>query len=250
MASASPPAVRRRWPKWVPIAGWSVLGVLGAAFLAYLATVMFGAVHGIEFCPQTFERRSYSFYELPLIGKQVTATMHEDLTGITETTLKTDKHIAPLGGQKDWHIIIGTRGYRVLRKGDASILVQYLDTKDHDEDLRWVKWSDEHPKLAAVFWPAVQTLARHELYIFMPDLFDVAQSHDDPAKLKQALDEFLADKLLFLARRLQEQEDHVAALTVLDEAAALDPANKEVTRARQTAKVAAKSAAASESGTK
>ena len=48
----------RRHLRWYSIAGWSLLGLLGAAFFVYTLTVSLGAVHGIEFCPQTFDRRT------------------------------------------------------------------------------------------------------------------------------------------------------------------------------------------------
>ena len=57
---------------WVPIVGWTIVGLLGATLLVFVVTVLFGAVHGVEFCPQTFERRSYSYYELPLVHIQMT----------------------------------------------------------------------------------------------------------------------------------------------------------------------------------
>src|SRR3954470_10601735 len=90
----------RSWPQWLPAAGWSVLGVLGAALLVFLATVTFGGVHGIEFCPQTFERRSYSYYELPLLHIQMTGERHEALTGWTEKCVTSNKFVTPINGRR------------------------------------------------------------------------------------------------------------------------------------------------------
>jgi hypothetical protein len=173
---------------------------------------------------------------------QVTAVRHDDLTGVAETFITSNKYVAipASGAPQDWHIIIGSRGTKTFRKGDASILVEYLDAKDAEEYHRWVKWSEDNPKLAAVLWPAVQRLSRHELYIFIPDLFAEAKQIDDPVKLQAALDKLVAEKLLFLARRLQEREEHAEAVKVLDEAIKLDPANKELPQARETSKTALK----------
>src|SRR5262245_8877818 len=112
---------RRVWPRWIPITLWSVLGFLFAVLGVAMLTVTMGAVHGTEFCPQTFERRSYSCYELPLIGIQVTAMRREDLSTVTETFLTSNKYIPPLpkGGKQDWHIIVGSRGPKLHRRGDA-----------------------------------------------------------------------------------------------------------------------------------
>jgi hypothetical protein len=219
---------------------FGTLGTLAAGLLIFFATMLFGGVHGTEFCPQTFERRAYSFYELPLVGIQVTAIRHEDESGATESFLTTNKYVAvPAGGPQDWHIVIGSRGTKMLRKGDAAILVQYLDAQDSANYHRWVKWSEENPRLAKILWPAVQRLAKDELYVFIPDVFDLGKAIDEPVKLQQELDRFVAAKLLFLARRLQDREEHAEAIKLLNDAAKLDPANKEIPRARDTSQAAA-----------
>src|SRR5262245_57047599 len=118
--SASRPSTGTRWPRWVPIAGWSVLAILGVTLLVFVVTVTFGAVHGTEFCPQTFERRSYSYYELPLLHIQMTGERHADLTGDTEKCVATNKFITVGIGKKDWHVLVGSRGTRLRRPGDAG----------------------------------------------------------------------------------------------------------------------------------
>jgi 3-methyladenine DNA glycosylase AlkC len=242
--AARPAAVRRPWPKWLVFTLWGVLGLLAATLLVFMATLWFGGVHGTEFSPQTFERRSYSFYELPLIRKQVTAIRHDDLTGVAETFLTSKNYVAtpPAGAPQDWHIIVGSQGTKMFHKGDASILMQYLDSKDSADYHRWVKWSEDHPKLAKVLWPAVQRLAQDDLYIFIPDLFLLAKQADDPVKLQAALNKLIAAKLLFLADRLQDRHEHAEAIKLLDEAIQLDPANQELTKARETSRTAVKAA--------
>jgi hypothetical protein len=193
------PTPRRRWPKWLSLAGWSLLAVVGTTLLVGIATVMFGAVHGTEFCPQTFERRSYSYYELPIIGVQVTGEQYEDLTGTAELCLTSNKYVAPpTGGKQDWHVLAGSRGTRQRQPGDAHILMEYLDAKEGDEktsSYRWVEWSEKHASLAKVFWPAIRQAAIREHYAAMPDLFDLTKSIDDPAQLQRELDRLLAEKL-------------------------------------------------------
>ncbi len=228
------PSAARRWPRWLPIVGWSILGLLGAILLVFLATVTFGAVHGTEFCPQTFERRSYSYYELPLVHIQMTGERHEDLTGDTEKHVTSSKYITPVAGKKDWHVLIGSHGTRHRRPGDAGILLQYLDAEDSSNVYRWVRWSEEHNNLAKVLWPAVQRVALHDMYIFIPELFDLAKSLDDSTKLQQELDRFVAAKLLILGRRMTQRKDP-DAIKVLDEALTLDPANEQLQEARDAA---------------
>jgi len=241
MSSATIRPARRPWPRWVPILFWSVLGCLTVVLVGFMLTVTMGAVHGIEFSPLAFERRSYSFYELPLVGIQVTATRHEDLSTAVETFITTNKYVTPppAGSKEIWHIVVGSSGPRLQRKGDASILMQYFDAQDSKTTHRWVKWSEDHPQLAKVFWPAVQQLAKHELYVFMPELFDLTKQHTDPVALQSALNAEVVQRLLFLARRLQDREAHAAARTVIADALAIDPTNQELLRAQSTSRAAA-----------
>src|SRR6476620_2654488 len=126
---------------WFPIVGWTIVGLLGVTLLVFVATVLFGAVHGTEFCPQTFERRSYSYYELPIVRIQVTGERHQDLTGDTEKSITTQKFITPQsGGNQDWHVLLGSSGTRLRQPGDAHILMQYLDALDSDNYHRWLEW--------------------------------------------------------------------------------------------------------------
>jgi hypothetical protein len=240
MATASTPTARRAWPRWIPITFWVVLTAASLVLFVLLLTITLGAVHGTEFSPQTFERRSYSRYELPLIGVQVKPEQREDLTTVAETFLTTNKYITPppKGTKEIWHVVVGSHGTRRLRRGDANILMQYLDAQDGKTTHRWVKWSEDHPQLAKVFWPAVQKLAIHDLYVFLPDLFELTKLHTDPVALKAALDAEVVKRLLFLARRLQDREAHAEAIAVLTEALAIDPTNKELQRARDTSKAA------------
>jgi hypothetical protein len=227
----------RPWPRWLKITGWSILGVLGATLLVFLATVMFGGVHGTEFCPQTFERRSYSFYELPILHIQMTGERNDDLTGDTEKCITTNKFIpTPTSPKKDWHVLVGSRGTRLRRPGDAGILLQYLDAEESSNVYRWVAWSDKNNELAKVLWPAVQRLAIREMYVFLPEVFDLAKTATDPKKFQADLDQFIAGKLLLLGRGLTEQKDAPGAVSALDEALALDPENAEIQKAHAAAK--------------
>jgi hypothetical protein len=79
------------------------------------------------------------------------------------------------------------------------------------------------------------------MYIFVPELFDLAKSVDDPKQLQQNLDQFVAGKLLILGRRMVERKDPAAG-KVLDEAITLDPANEQLKEARDAAATQARSA--------
>ena len=97
--------------------------------------------------------------------------------------------------------------------------------------------------MAKILWPSVQRLAIHQLYVFVPDLFELAKTIDDPVQFQQQIDREVARRLLFLARRLQDHAEHTAAIKLLDEAIPLDPDNKELKQARETSRTAVNSAA-------
>lgn len=191
-ASASSPTSRR----WIPILGWAFISLLGVTLGVFVLTVMFGGVHGLEFCPQTFERRSYSFYELPVLRIQVTGERNEDLTGPTEQYVRSQKYFTAGTGKKDWHVLVGSQGTRVRRPGDAGILMQYLDAAQNGDGRRWVQWSEKNEELAKILWPAVQQLAESEAYVFIPDLFDLAKTLDCDEQLKPAVRKLLDAKLI------------------------------------------------------
>jgi hypothetical protein len=181
--------------RWVPIVGWTIVGLLGATLLLFVTTVLFGAVHGVEFCPQTFERRSYSYYELPLVRLQVTGERHEDLTGPTEQFVTSKNYVASSSAKRDWHVLVGSQGTRLRRPGDAGILIQYLDAAESGDRRRWVSWSEKYQGFAKTLWPAVQQLAQAEAYIFMPDLFDLTKTIDCDEEFKQAVQKFVTVKI-------------------------------------------------------
>jgi hypothetical protein len=152
-------------------------------------------VHGVEFCPQTFERRSYSYYELPIVRVQVTGERHEDLTSATEKYVTSEKYITPGSGKKDWHVLVGSQGTRLRRPGDAGILMKYLDAAESGDRRRWVHWSENHAELAKILWPAAQQLALSEAYVFVPDLFDLTKTIDCDEEFKQAVQKLTAAKI-------------------------------------------------------
>src|SRR6476620_7286426 len=180
---------------WFPIVGWTIVGLLGVTLLIFVATVLFGGVHGVEFCPQTFERRSYSYYELPIVLIQITGERHEDLTGPTEQFVTSKSYITIGAGRKDWHVLVGSQGTRLRRPGDAGILIKYLDSEESGDRRRWVHWSEEHGDFAKILWPAVQQLARSEAYVFVPDLFDLTKTVDCDEEFQKAVQGLVKSKI-------------------------------------------------------
>ncbi len=179
-------------------------------------------------------------YELPIVHVQMTGERHEDLTGDTEKCVTSNKLITPIVGKKDWHVIVGSRGTRQRRPGDAGILLQYLDAEESSNVYRWTRWSEQNMELAKALWPAVQRLALRDMYLFVPELFEIAKLSEGPAKLQEDVDGFVAGKLLVLGRQLQARKNAAEAVKVLDEALLLAPEIEEIKKASEEAREAVK----------
>jgi len=202
-------------------------GVVLLVLLSVGAMVsMIGRHQGVEFSPYTFERRTYSYIEVPLIHWQCTANRRTTLTNKLETKLRSDSLVRPLAKDESrrWDLLASNRFK--LRPGDtdASILCAYLDLVD-ERGLIWLRWTKEHPKLAAELWPRVQLLAKDQLYIYTPALFTAARLESDPDKLSARLNAALAESYLSVATSQQEQGRHASALEFSTKALEHDPNN-------------------------
>lgn len=173
-----------RYAAWGLLAGLTLLGGVGLLILGY------GPVYGLEFCPETFQRREFWRWELPLVGMPLTAEYRRDATEDGERMLRAEGWLPSLSVPPQWHLVWQVRG-RVRWPGEAELLLHYLESRDADHELRWLRWSQRHPQLARVLWPAVQRLARQEQYVWIPDLFLLAQQQTDPRAFEQAMRHWL-----------------------------------------------------------
>jgi hypothetical protein len=236
MSLAPAPAVRtsarRKWPRWLVYAGWTALVLIVVGAGGTFVTVHFGGVHGVELNPYSFARRSYSFYEVPIVRWQVRGIRREDVTSALVDFLEKEKFLPATKTAPDvWHIVVGSRGMSGPQPRKAEILVHYLETMTAENNHLWVEWSEKNPKLAGPLWKAVSRLAQDELYEYIPDLFDKAQAASDPVQFQKQLDAELSTRLLELGLRLQDVEEHAEAKKYLTEAAQLDPTNPTIKRA-------------------
>ncbi len=251
----SAPAATTRKPSG-PLARWSlrvlfgVLAVAGIGAIATWVTVAFGGVYGVEFNPETFHRRTFHYYEVPGLGWQVRKVERLDTTGKTEEFLQTNNHIPKkTKGTALWHIVQAHRGRRSW-EGDAQILVNYFDAKDGFKNPIWLEWSSNNPKLAAVLWPAISQLAKDELYIYVPQLFELAegsQDGQDQQTFPTELNSRLGKAYYEAAIRCQQVENHEAAIEYLQQALKYVPANADYQQALSKSKAALPQAGAASS---
>lgn len=160
---------------------WGVLIVLGLAVLSVFSVMAFGRVSGLEICAETLERRTFSFYEVPVIRWQVRPTYHNDVSGPVEKHLAS-QNLVKTPAKKTWHVVSISRGAAGMRHGDAEILIRYLDARNSNHDHAWLEWTKKNSKLAPHVWQGVCDLAVASEYTSIPDLMEVAQLAGDPIK--------------------------------------------------------------------
>ncbi len=222
----------RRWLRWL---AFSVAGSLGLAIVVAVATLIFGHISGEEFCPDTFTRRSFAYFEIPLLGFQVSPISRKDITNGLESHLATNKFVAvtkQLDPPPPWHLVTSLRSGIVTFYGDAAILCMYLDAQD-DQGFYWQQWTEKHPELAKALWPLVVETACQRLYLFIPDLFELAGQAADPVTLDRKLRAALARNYAHLAEVQQDLGQHEAAIELWDQALVHAPADAEFRRRRR-----------------
>lgn len=168
-------------------------------------------------------RRSFSFYEIPLVHWQITPIRRSDDTPPAATYVKTKilKKV-PKGSATNWHLVSLSRGILGTTNADANFLLAQLEFSDQDSsDPYWIDWSKQNPKHAAVLWPIIQRLAERELYVFIPMVFATADSGGkSPAELQKAIDEQLAAEYVSLVSDMREAGKMTVAAALLSEAVA------------------------------
>jgi len=228
--SSGPRAPRKGGGYWL----LGVLATLGFVFAVLVATLLFGQHGGEEFCPDTFARRTFFYFQIPLAGIQVTPIFRDDTTNSLENYLIANNLVQTKPANPPrWDLVraIGT-GCGTVR-GDAEILCNFLDATDAEDDLFWQKWSDKHNELAKQLWPLVADLARQQLYLLVPELFELASAESDPQKLALKLRASLARQYLRLAKIQQQLGHHEAALELLNHARGHSPTDIEIQRSRE-----------------
>jgi tetratricopeptide (TPR) repeat protein len=215
------------------VAAAACIGLLFVLGIVVYSVSFFGHVKGEEFSPATFTRREFSYYEIPLLGLQISPIHRRDLTNVLESHLTRDKLVtaqAVTESGKRWDLVIARRGLegargRALAQGNARILCEYLDALDSKSVHVWLTWTTENPELAKVVWPVVAQVARQDLYIFVPDLFELARNAGDPVELKAELDRWLVQQYLAFALTQQQLNRHEAAIELYSAVLQLDPSH-------------------------
>jgi hypothetical protein len=194
-----------------------------AAILIYMI-IGFGNIRGEEFSPESFRRRSFEYYEIPLLGWQVWPIRHRDSTNALESYLSGGQLIGAGSTPTDatrWDLVVATRGItgsRVVAHGDARILCYYLDIEGAEGEPVWLEWTKKNMPLAKVLWPAVADVSRQQLYLFAPDLLRLAEQATTAKKLQQDIASTLSERYFHLAESHRRMGRHETAVELYSRA--------------------------------
>ena len=218
-------------PSWVARTVITVVSLGAFAIAVLMAIRMFGCVQGVEFSPDTFQSRTFVYYEIPLIRVRVTGVYRDDISGVLQRTVAGDKFSpAPTVDPPRWHLVAMSKGNSIYQD-DALIIFRYLQnlsqlmadtpTSPFAETSAaefWRKWTDEHDELAQILWPAVVNVCRQDLYIFVPAMFNTAEqltadgAEPSPKNFEQALNQVLAEQYTQWGDVRRGQGEHAAAI--------------------------------------
>ncbi len=197
----------------------------GVLMVGVIVTFAFGGVQGEEFSPDTFTRRRYEYYEVPLFRVQVGPISRVSNSGPVEQTIVGQNYVQAQNSQKPrWDLVWENGVDPKSNECDARILCAYLDAADGDGNLIWLGWTSDNSALAKVLWPAVAKVARQGLYVFVPDLMEQASTARDAIGLRKQIDETLAEKYHRLATARHGLGEYKAAVEYFSEALAHDAA--------------------------
>ena len=225
----------------------SIVSVLGVILIGVWGTFQFGQVEGDEFSPDTFSRQKYSYLQIPLVRVQISGIDRSNTTGDLERHLVANKLIpVATAANPEWHTIQATAGNVPFPPGDAAILFRYLEEPTAPEGQSWLDWTTKNPAFAKVLWPVVAQLARDQLYIFLPDLFDSVARIKDPTEFATWVNHYAADRYTRIADARSELGRHNDAVTLYKRALSYQSDHTAATKGLAAAEAALKSAPAAE----
>jgi len=213
-ASPAKPKRRSRW--WYFL--WFVVGSVAFGLVLLFATLLFGLVGGQEFSPVTFKNRVFFYFQIPVVGIQVSPVVREEEQSAFSRYLVDNNYLPSAGKLEDrWDIArMMSRGGGEW-KGDAAILSDYLNHDTRDKSPWWT-WTEENPELGKVLWPKVGQLARDRHYLLIPNAMNAATLAGDADTLAKTLSDELAQAFTMIGKSEQARGNHEKAVEFFDRA--------------------------------
>ena len=172
-------------PRKTPVRGILIGTIVLVLFVLFGAPFFVSKmwIHGEEFCPQLFQKRTFHYWRVPGTKFRIGSTT---LTTAVSPCSKSILQTLVSGGATDWQVSKVGYGSAVRDLG-PQILIDYLDAKDANGANVWDAWSFRNSKQAAVLWPIVQQAAVQEMYHCVPDLLRITYSESDVNRVDKNL---------------------------------------------------------------
>ena len=215
---------------------WGLLALAVLALVSFVAIAGYGRVDGVEFSPNTFQLRAYSYWRVPLVRWQITPIHYDSLSSSLQSHLAMQKLLpASTGEEARWDLVFQKSSGSsddAFGVGDAKILVDYVGIFGYQRDEKWYAWSVDHPNLAAAVWPVVAEMAQANLYIFVPDILELAEAADDADAFETVAADLLAEQFTQLGDTHRELGNHELAVSYYDQALEYDPSHERAMEGR------------------
>lgn len=202
MAATSTSKKKRSWLRenWLAVLLCSIVFLVVGGFIYGSAT----RVSGLELNVRDFRIRQFAFNRDPFTNFQLSGISYTApawranwtaLTTSSSIDSQISKHLdSSVPDRWDLVDIDST-----IATADAQILITLISARDSAQSDYWKAWSLEQPKKADIFWPAVQTLAKDNLYSEMPRLFQFAIDKSlDVDQFQKAVKDHLAESASLL----------------------------------------------------
>lgn len=189
-----------------------IVAFLGSAWF----TVYLSSYGGLEFSPYSFQTRAFNFQKIFFLKGKTTVEISKPCKSTNVLKHLTNSTQNP-NALARWDLVSSNvlQGGQQSR-GEASVLVVALETYDSSKmDLVWDNWSVEHPKFAAILWPAIQKISIHHAYFVIPELLGEVLEIESEVLLMSKITKYSLYGALLQSERLVEQSKWEEAKSTL-----------------------------------
>lgn len=169
------------------ILGYLVIALVGSGLLAialFFLALASGSTTGIEFSPDDFSRRRFSYVRPSWLPITFQGLVYQKISDPFALLLVKEGYVTPTTGRtQKWDLVWDSRMPPDSTAYDAQFLCVYLDLQDLQGSNFFEQWSLKYPDHAKILWPQVARCARAGRYRDVPKLFDFVLSQPEPIPL-------------------------------------------------------------------
>jgi len=226
----------------------TVIAAIVVIPIMFMILSAYGEKSGVEFSPDDFTMREFNYCRLPLVNWTRRGIKYSAVDNSTAKTLIDDDWIRVTGRtEKRWHLVsesrpVFTADEKIPAACDARFLTSYFDLSNKDGETRVIKWTDENPKSAKVFWPMIADLARDSVYLPMPELLEFVLRYPNPDKdddFEDILNKRVSEIWYQAGMSNQIKDQHKRAIKRFDMAIASDSGHALASEAKELSEAAA-----------